>query len=148
MTDSLQRPKVGIGVLISKEGKILMGKRKGAHGSGSWSTPGGNLDFGEEVDTAAFREVLEETNLEVKNVKFLTFTNDIFKEENKHYITLWMTAEYISGEPQIMEPEKCDAWDWFSIANLPIPLFIPLQNLLKSEDRLVKLFLRNFYKLS
>ncbi len=85
MTDFSQRPRVGIGVLISKEGKILLGKRKGSHGSGSWAPPGGNLDFGEEVEAAAAREVLEETSLKVNNVKFLTFTNDIFKEENKHY---------------------------------------------------------------
>ena len=129
-------PKVGIGILISREGKILMGKRKGAHGAGSWSPPGGNLDFGEKVEGAAAREVLEEAGLKIKNIKFLTYTNDIFRLEDKHYITLWMTGEYISGEAKIMEPDKCDAWEWFSINNLPSPLFIPLRNLLKNNVKL------------
>lgn len=130
MSDYL-RPKVGIGVLIRRDGKILMGKRKGAHGSGSWAPPGGNLDFGEEVESAARREVLEETGLKIQDIRFLTITNDIFKEENKHYITLWMMGEYISGEPKVLEPDKCEAWEWFSPNMFPSPLFIPLQNLLR-----------------
>lgn len=43
-------PRVGIGVFIFKNNKFLMGCRKGAHGEGTWSIPGGHLEFGESMD--------------------------------------------------------------------------------------------------
>ena len=39
------RSKVGIGVIVLKDGKVLLGKRKNAHGEGSWSFGGGHLEF-------------------------------------------------------------------------------------------------------
>lgn len=125
------RPKVGVGVLVLKDGKVLFGKRKNAHGDGSWCFPGGHLEFNESWEECAARETLEETGLRIKNVNFATATNDIFPVEGKHYITIFMTAEYESGDLQIMEPEKCEQWSWFDWANPPQPLFIPQQNLIK-----------------
>jgi len=126
-----QRPKVGVGVIVIKDGKILLGKRKGTHGEGSWAFPGGHLEFGERLEDCAKREVMEETGITIKNIKKLTFTNDIFKEENKHYITIFMTANHDSGEPMIMEPEKCECWEWYDWNNMPSPLFLPIENLIK-----------------
>mgnify|MGYP003394911621 FL=1 len=126
------RPKVGIGVCVIKDGKILFGKRKNAHGQGSWCFPGGHLEFNETWEECAVRETLEETGLKIKNIRFATATNDIFPMENKHYITIFMIADYDSGELRIMEPEKCERWDWFDWSSPPQPLFIPQQNLLKS----------------
>jgi 8-oxo-dGTP diphosphatase len=125
------RPKVGVGVLVLKDGKVLFGKRKNAHGDGSWCFPGGHLEFNESWEECAVRETLEETGLNIKNVNFATATNDIFPVEGKHYITIFMTAEYESGDLQIMEPEKCEQWSWFDWTNPPQPLFIPQQNLIK-----------------
>ncbi len=126
-------PKVGVGVCIMKENKVLLGKRKGAHGSGSWSFPGGHLEFNESWEECAARETLEETGIKIKNIRFGTVTNDIFKKENKHYITIFMLAELDCGEVKIMEPEKCEKWEWFDWGSLPQPLFVPLQNLLKEN---------------
>ena len=69
-TDFDQRPKVGVGVFVLKDGKILMGKRKGAHGEGSWSLPGGHLEFNESWDMCAVRETMEETGVTIKNIRF------------------------------------------------------------------------------
>jgi 8-oxo-dGTP diphosphatase len=126
-----QRPKVGVGVIIKKDGKVLFGKRKGSHGEGTWSLPGGHLEFRETLEECAKREVLEETGLEIVNIKQETFTNDIFPEEQKHYITAYMTADYSLGEVKIMEPDKCTEWRWVAWDALPEPLFIPISNLLK-----------------
>ena len=126
-----QRPKVGLGVCIVKNGKVLLGRRKGAHGSGSWSFPGGHLEFGESYEDCARRETREEVGITIKNLHFVTATNDFFPEEQKHYITIYMVAEYDSGEVKIMEPDRQTDWQWFSWDNLPSPLFIPMQNLLK-----------------
>lgn len=127
------RPKVGVGVIVIKDGKVLLGKRKGAHGEGSWAFPGGHLEFGESLEDCAKREVMEETGITIKNIKKFIFTNDIFKEENKHYITCYVKTDYDSGEVQIMEPNKCEKWEWFEWNKFPENLFIPLQNLLKEN---------------
>jgi 8-oxo-dGTP diphosphatase len=125
------RPKVGVGVIIIKDKQVLLGRRKSAHGQGTWCFPGGHLEFHEELEACARREVLEETGLHLKNVRAETFTNDIFPDEGKHYITLYMRAEVASGQVAVAEPDKCEQWAWFAWDNLPEPLFIPIQNLLK-----------------
>ena len=126
-----KRPKIGVGVIVIKDNTVLLGKRKNAHGEGTWSFPGGHLEFNETVEACAIREVQEETGIHIKNLRLGPFTNDIMKSDDKHYVTLYVVSEYDSGEPTIMEQEKCEAWDWFYWGNLPHPLFIPIQNLLK-----------------
>lgn len=139
MSGLLDRPRVGLGVLIFKDGKILIGKRLSAHGEGVWAPPGGHLENGESLEECAKREVLEETNLEIGNIKIGPLTNDIFKETKKHYITCFMLSNEIKGLLKVLEPEKCESWQWFDLNNLPSPLFLPLQNLLK-ETSLKKLY--------
>ena len=128
-----QMPKVGVGVCVVKDGRVLLGKRKNAHGQGSWCFPGGHLEFNESVEDCAKREVLEETGLSIKNLRVGPYTNDIFEKENKHYVTLFVVADCDSGEAKLMEPEKCEKWEWFDWDKLPSPLFLSLQNLLKRK---------------
>lgn len=122
-----------MGVIVLKGNKVLLGKRKNAHGDGTWNFPGGHLEFGESVEICAKREVLEETGMKIKNLKLGPFTNDIFKKDGKHYITLFVIAKYASGKPQVLEPQKCERWEWFSWDKLPKPLFLPLKNLRKQR---------------
>ena len=121
--------KVGVGVLLFRNGRVLLGERQGAHGSGTWALPGGHLEVGESIATCARREVREETGIAVGGVRHIAFTNDLFETEEKHYVTLFVLAEEWRGEPMLMEPEKCRQWAWFDWDNLPSPLFLPLQNL-------------------
>lgn len=79
------RPKVGVAVIIRKDNKILLGKRIGSHGAGTWAFPGGHLEFGETPEQCAQREVFEETGLLLENFLRHGYTNDIFNVENKHY---------------------------------------------------------------
>ena len=120
---------VGVGVLIKKDNKLLLGKRLSKHGKGTWSPPGGKLEEKESFEACAKREVMEECGLTIGNIKFLTCTNNLFKEDGAHTITLFMTADYVSGEPKVLEPDKLQDWQWFE--NLPDPLFLPVKNLLK-----------------
>lgn len=126
------RPKVGIGVIVIKANKVLLGKRKNAHGEGSWCYPGGHLEFGESWEECCRREVREEVGIEIKNIRFGTTTNDIFENEQKHYITICMISDFESGEVRVMEPDKCSQWKWFEWNNLPNPLFLPTINQLKT----------------
>lgn len=110
-----------------------MGERIGSHGANTWATPGGHLEVGESIEKCAQREVFEETGLAIESVTKLSFTNDIFKEEGKHYITLFVAAECHSGEPEVKEIDKCKQWQWCDVNHLPEPLFLPLTNLLKEK---------------
>ncbi len=127
-----KRPKVGVGVMVVKDRKVLMLKRQGSHGAATWCFPGGHLEFNESWKDCAIRETKEEAGIDIGNISFLTATNDIFHDEAKHYITIFMKADLLSGEPNIMEPEKCTEIGWFSWDCLPRPLFIPMQNLVDS----------------
>lgn len=124
------RPIVGLGVIIVKNNKVLLGKRKSSHGTGSWAFAGGHLEFGETFEQCAVRETAEETGLHITNVRFAGITNDIFVADHKQYITIFVLAEYVSGEPKVLEQEKCERWEWFAWNNLPQPLFLSIQNLL------------------
>lgn len=131
MTDKNVR--VGIGVFVFKDGKFIVLKRHGAHGAGSWSLPGGHLEFGESFEDTARREVKEETNLDIKNVRFSAVTNDHFVDESKHYITIWMLSDWDSGIESNVEPYKCIQQAWCTLDDLPSPLFLPWKQLLVSE---------------
>lgn len=128
-----KQTKVGVGVFVIKDGAFLMGKRLNAHGAGTWSLPGGHLEYGESFDQTARREVDEESGLKVKHIRFGAVTNDYFAQEGKHYVTVWMLCDWRSGEPTIKEPDKMIKFAWRDLNNLPKPLFLPWNNLLQSE---------------
>jgi len=129
------QPRVGVGVFVVRDGKFLLGKRKGAHGAGTWSLPGGHLEFGEEWEDCARREVREEAGVDIAQVEFLAVTNDIFRAEDKHYITIFVTSQYDGGVLEIKEPDKCEEWSWFDFKSLPEPIFLPLKNLVEQLDK-------------
>lgn len=131
----MERPKVGVGIYLVKNGEVLVGQRLNAHGEGSWCFPGGHLEFGESWEDCAIREVAEETGLTIGNLAFAGVTNDIFQEENKHYVTIYIRADWISGEPEVLEPNKMVRWRWANWDNLPQPLFIPFQNFIATGFR-------------
>lgn len=79
------------------------------------------------------REVREEAGIEITNIRNGPFTNDIFVQSEKHYVTLFMIADYHSGIPTVCEADKCLEWNWFDLNNLPAPLFLPLENVLKRK---------------
>lgn len=124
------KPSVGVGTLVIKDGKLLLGKRKGSHGAGEWSFPGGHLEFGESVEECATRELIEETGLKALSMEMGPWVNDIM-DENKHYVTLFVIVDKFAGNPQLLEPEKCERWEWFDIRSLPSPLFTPIRSLIK-----------------
>ena len=128
-----QKPQVGTATIITRGDKVLLMKRKGPHGKGTWSTPGGHLDFGETLEGCAAREVKEEVGLDVFDVRFRCVTNDVFEKEGKHYITVWMDAKS-TGEPYLAAEEEADEIGWYAWDALPQPLFLPLENLVNENS--------------
>lgn len=118
----IPRPKVGVGIMIFRDGKVLLGKRKGSHGEGEYAFPGGHLEFMESTKKCARRETREETGIEIKDIKFLFFAN-VTKYTNKHYAHIGLTANWKRGKPKILEPDRTEEWNWYSPNKLPKPLF-------------------------
>jgi 8-oxo-dGTP diphosphatase len=136
-----KQPQIGVGVIVCKDNKILLGKRKNSHGAGLWSFPGGHLEFNEDIEGCAMREVFEETGLIVSSPQKITFINDIFPKDDKHYVTLYLAADWVAGEAELKEPDKCEGWEWFSWGALPKPLWSGITELL-SQGYLTGLMLR------
>ncbi|MDO8594490.1 MAG: NUDIX domain-containing protein [bacterium] len=117
-----QRPKVGLGVMVIKNGKVLLGKRKSSHGAGEWAWPGGHVEYMESFEGCAKREVREETGMEIENIRFIRLLN-LKAYAPKHYVDIGLCADWKSGEPKVLEPLKCEEWCWFDMNALPSPLF-------------------------
>ena len=117
-----QRPKVGVGVMIFKDGKVLLGKRRGSHGEGEYAFPGGHLEYMESFADCAKREVKEECDIEIDNIRF-QFLANVKKYAPKHYVHIGLICDYKGGELKNMEVEKNESWGWYDLDNLPQPIF-------------------------
>lgn len=122
--------KVGIGVLILNENKILLGHRAtrsvdtgGIYEPDSWCLPGGKQDYEETIFECAIRETKEETNLDISDLEVFNAMDDI--QPNKHFVTIQVIAKSFTGEIKVMEKDKIDEWKWFEYNQLPNNIYSP-----------------------
>lgn len=130
----------GFGVMIIRDNKVLLGQRhvdpaKASslmNGEGTWTMPGGKLDFGESFEEGAKREVFEETGIEVniQDLKVISLTNDVVP--TAHFVTVGLLCTNCNSEPKVMEPDEITQWKWFDLENLPEPLFEPSRKIIKN----------------
>ncbi len=134
------QPKIGVGVLVWRDKQLLLGKRMMKDQKSCWQFPGGHLEKGESVVECASREVQEETGLKVKALRHLGFTDKVFTIGQQQYITLLVSA-LLSGsaEAKVLEPDKCEVWQWFDYQQLPAPLFKPIEIFISQYDDLYML---------
>lgn len=140
MENTEKKPGVGVGVMILKNNKVLLGKRhkdpqkadSELHGADTWTMPGGKLHFQEELEEAATREVLEETGVKINKdkLKLISVSND--KVKDAHFVTIGFLCEEFEEEPKVMEPDEITEWKWFNLNNLPERVFFPSEKILKN----------------
>lgn len=130
--------RVGACVMILRDGKVLLGKRhedpekasSELHGEGTWTMPGGKVDFHEDLEEAALREVLEETGIQARGLELISVTND--KIPDNHFVTLGFICRDFDGEAEAREPDEISEWGWFGLEELPSPLFPPTEKMIKN----------------
>lgn len=127
------RVKVGVCAWVEKDHKLLMIRRGGLgeyaiDGFGTWSLPGGWLDYGETPEEAAVRECLEETSVVVGGpIHRMGFVNCPHSTLEIQIVTLLLECTYRYGNPNIVEPDKCPEVEWVpKIEVVNRPLFAPL----------------------
>lgn len=136
---------VGIGALVVRpsDGYVLLGRRKGSHGSGTWALPGGWLENNEGFVACALRELEEEAGLSLADVLPDGFVvpavaNNVM-DKGVHSVTVFvrltLRSSAASDNVRICEPDKCHEWRWVDPAawSLPQPMFPPLEFLIASE---------------
>ena len=135
--------KVGVGVVIDHDGLILLGHRVnnykdtgGIYEPDSWTLPGGKQEYAETIEECAVREVKEETNLDISDVKVFGASDDI--APNKHFITVHTVAKYVKGEVSVMESDKIDEWKFFPLDELPGNIYSPSRKTLEIYKERIK----------
>ena len=157
--------RVGVGVVVQdpyNPTKVFCGIRKGSHGSGTLSLPGGHLELYERWEDCAIREVHEEMNIKLdpQSIRLCYVSNDPMPEESKHYVTIFMMgkqqrqqvdSDVSYPKPVNMEPDKCEGWDSYTIQELKAmmtdsdssKLFGPLKRLLEANPSSLHDFLED-----
>ena len=127
-------PAVGVAVCVFAENKILLGRRKKNPGINCWQCPGGLLNKSESIFECARRLVLHKTGLNIHRLHYGPYTNNRFIQEEFHSVTLYVSAEYLSGNLDASSYSWAEDWQWFSLDALPEPLFLPLRILHEKHE--------------
>lgn len=129
------RPDVGISVCVCRDDKVLLHKRKSQHAYGTWAFAGGHMEKWEDFTKCAIRELKEEAGEQFKTTEpvFWQAFDSQYTDEDKHVVDIVMVCQWIGGEPRVMEPDKCENWEWHSWSKLPSPLMKGLQYLVDQK---------------
>ena len=130
MVEQTIRPQVGVGVIFVRGATVFLAKRHGANGEDTWASAGGHLENGETLEECGRREAMEELGVTVEDLRYLCVSNIIAYD--KHYVDIEFLGEIGDQEPRLMEPESFIASGWFSLDDLPEPLFHAMRYALDS----------------
>jgi putative (di)nucleoside polyphosphate hydrolase len=135
---SLYRPCVGI-CLINKDGLVFAAERHNFRGA--WQMPQGGVDDGEDIITAARRELFEETN--VKNAEIVAqmpktikydlppeLSSTLWGGKYRGQEQTWFAMKFTGDDSEINitahEPIEFTQWKWVEINTLP-DLIVPFK---------------------
>ncbi len=124
-TRNMEKPSVGVAVVVFKDGKILLGQDLGKDDKPVYGVPGGHWESGETLSDGIKREVKEEAGIEITNLHLISVYEFFRKDKNKSYVTIGFRADYKSGKLKDESATTRKNWNWFSLSQLPSPLFAP-----------------------
>ncbi|MCI0795098.1 MAG: NUDIX hydrolase [Chloroflexi bacterium] len=127
-----RNPTVGVAVILRNGPTILLGRRARGRYKGAWCIPCGHVEWGEDVRTAAQREFLEETGLQVGIGPVYTVHSN-FHDPKSLTVGIWFSGRLIGGTLQAAD--DLDAVDYFSLNTLPEPLAFPTDKLVLEQLR-------------
>ena len=131
---------VGVGaVILNDEDKFFLAKRgnDARNERHKWEFPGGSVEFGEKIEDAVLREILEEYDFLIRVERLIDVVDHIIPHENQHWVSPTFLCRFRSGVPRIREPHKCEQIAWFSLPEIPFAdLTIASQKSLESYIKL------------
>ena len=110
-------PKLTVDGVIINKNRILLVKRGNEPFKGSWSLPGGYVEYGETVENAVVREILEETNLSSEVKELIGVYSDPDRDPRGHTITIAFLLNIKKGEVKSGD-DAADA-KFFELKQLP-----------------------------
>jgi len=113
----ISSPKIGAVIIVTSGNKILLGKRKNSYKSGFYGTPAGGIESLEKVIDGAKRELFEETGLKVETLDYVGVIRDI--DDGYDFIHFAFLCKDYKGEPRLMEPNRCESWEWIDSDKIP-----------------------------
>jgi ADP-ribose pyrophosphatase len=109
-----ERPRVAVGAVVFKRGRVLLVERGKPPSAGTWAIPGGSVRLGETLKQAAEREVLEETGIRIRAgepvLAFEMIETDDTGRVSFHYVIVDLAAEHLDGEPQAASDAAAARW--------------------------------------
>ena len=130
-----KRPEIGVGLILVRDGKILLSPRLKPYGFKKLALPGGHVEWMESLIATAVRETFEEAGIEInpKNVRnTLAYSEEIHPKLGKHYVTFYLVAACPKGQDAIdKEPHKHGPWGWYDPHNLPKRAWLPTRRIVQ-----------------
>jgi ADP-ribose pyrophosphatase YjhB (NUDIX family) len=105
-------PKLIVSGIAYNDGKVLLIQRGKRPFEGSWSTVGGKVEYGEDLEEALRREFKEEVGVDISNIKFFRNYNFIGEDGDKqlHFLTVLYTCQIIGDIQPLQEEVKDFKW--------------------------------------
>lgn len=142
MSDLPYRPCAGF-MLVNAEARVFVGERIDTKAHGFWQMPQGGIDQGEDPETAALRELEEETGIGRQLVEIIApasqplyydlppdLVGNVWKGKYRGQVQHWYLGRFLGSDADIdleaHQPPEFKAYRWVEPSQLP-ELIIPFK---------------------
>lgn len=132
MQEERYTTKVTVGLILIKEDRVLLIKRKNTgYMDGMYAFVAGHVEKGESLKQAMIREANEEAGIKIdeNDIEFVCLIRD--GKKNDEYINFYFKAYKYSGDIKIAEEDKCEEITWTRIEDIP-------QNMIPNDLRAIQ----------